>query len=56
MVRKGVAGVSFGALALLVLLPVPARAQGETGTIAGVDRDSTGAVLPGVTVEASSRR
>jgi hypothetical protein len=32
----------------------PARAQGQTGTIAGVVRDASGAVLPGVTVEASS--
>src|SRR6185503_3655990 len=32
----------------------PALAQGQTGTIAGVVRDSSGAVLPGVTVEASS--
>src|SRR5947207_13235898 len=32
----------------------PASAQGQTGTIAGVVRDSSGGVLPGVTVEASS--
>ena len=32
----------------------PAFAQGQTGTIAGVVRDTSGAVLPGVTVEASS--
>jgi len=32
----------------------PARAQGQTGTIAGVVRDASGAVLPGVTIEASS--
>src|SRR6187399_176666 len=31
-----------------------AFAQGQSGTIAGVVRDSSGAVLPGVTVEASS--
>jgi hypothetical protein len=29
-------------------------AQGQTGTIAGVVKDATGAVLPGVTVEAAS--
>src|SRR5262245_2880392 len=34
--------------------PTPARAQALSGTIAGIARDTTGAVLPGVTVEASS--
>lgn len=47
----------FG-LALLVALafvPTAARAQSaSTGAIAGIVRDATGAVLPGVTVEASS--
>jgi len=39
----------------VLLLPVPGSAQsGLSGTIAGVVRDTTGAVLPGVTVEASS--
>ena len=37
-------------LAAVVLFPVVAQAQ----TIAGVVRDASGAVLPGVTVEASS--
>src|SRR5436190_1628356 len=38
-----------------LLLPGLARAQSATsGAIAGVARDATGAVLPGVTVEASS--
>jgi hypothetical protein len=41
------------ALALLVLLPAPTRAQSNSG-IAGVVKDTTGAVLPGVTVEAAS--
>ena len=37
------------------LLPTPARTQTAlSGSIAGVVRDSSGAVLPGVTVEASS--
>src|SRR5262245_50456153 len=37
------------------LVPLTALAQSATtGTIAGVVRDSTGAVLPGVTIEASS--
>ena len=39
---------------LIVLLPRVASGQVVTGTIAGAVRDTTGAVLPGVTVEASS--
>src|SRR5713226_2886111 len=39
----------------VLLLPGPARAQSSTtGAIAGVVKDTTGAVLPGVTVEAAS--
>ena len=38
-------------LALIILIPTGARAQ---AVIAGVVRDTSGAVLPGVTVEASS--
>jgi hypothetical protein len=45
--RAGFFGVAF-----LVFLPVISFAQ--NGAIAGVVRDTTGAVLPGVTVEASS--
>jgi hypothetical protein len=41
------------ALAAVLVLPIEARAQSEAG-IAGVVRDTTGGVLPGVTVEASS--
>src|SRR5258708_29049926 len=41
-------------LLLAALVPASAWAQGQTGTIAGTVRDTTGAVLPGVTVEASS--
>ena len=37
-----------------MLVFVPALTLGQTGGIAGVVRDETGAVLPGVTVEASS--
>src|SRR3954470_3988458 len=43
--------VGLGALLLLVLVPAVAFAQ---ATIAGVVKDASGAVLPGVTVEASS--
>jgi hypothetical protein len=43
--------VAFGVL----LLPSPGSAQSAlSGTIAGVAKDTTGAVLPGVTVEATS--
>jgi hypothetical protein len=46
-------GILMGVfLSSLVLMPRTARAQ--TSGIAGVARDTTGAVLPGVTVEASS--
>ena len=41
------------ALAVLVLLPSTTHAQSNSG-IAGVVKDTTGAVLPGVTVEAAS--
>src|SRR5882757_8887111 len=41
-------------LLLIVLSPVFALAQGQTGTIAGTAKDTTGAILPGVTVEVSS--
>jgi hypothetical protein len=40
-------------LAVVVAFPVAAAAQ-QAGAIAGVVRDTTGAVLPGVTIEASS--
>jgi Carboxypeptidase regulatory-like domain len=38
----------------VLLLPAAAWAQAGSGTIAGVVRDTSGAVLPGVTVEAAS--
>ena len=38
----------------LLLLPATLWAQAATGSIAGVVRDTSGAVLPGVTVEAAS--
>src|SRR4051812_43833848 len=37
-----------------MLLPATAWAQADTGNIAGVVRDTSGAVMPGVTVEAAS--
>src|SRR5438874_9723443 len=43
--------VLVGVLALMLLLPAASYAQ---SAIAGVVKDTTGAVLPGVTVEASS--
>ena len=44
-------GVVVFALGMLVLLPAAAFAQ---ASIAGVVKDASGAVLPGVTVEAAS--
>src|SRR5215475_7767842 len=41
-------------LLLLCLVPSMAQAQGQSGSIAGVARDSSGAILPGVTVEVAS--
>src|SRR2546430_2255649 len=48
--------VALGLLCVpaLLFLPVTAWAQAETGTIAGVVKDTSGAVMPGVTVEAAS--
>ena len=40
--------------AWVMLLLLPATSSAQTAEIAGVVRDSSGAVLPGVTVEASS--
>src|ERR1051325_762299 len=56
MVRNRVVFVGLGAaLCALMLLPVPAAAQqGAASGIAGVARDTSGGVLPGVTVDASS--
>jgi hypothetical protein len=46
-------GLLLAAL-MVALLPGIAVGQGDLGTIAGVVKDSTGGVLPGVTVEVSS--
>jgi len=43
------------ALVVSLLAGMPAAfAQGQTGSIAGVVKDTSGAVMPGVTVEAAS--
>src|SRR5262249_33201503 len=52
MARSNVINVHVAVLTCVLL--VPARAWAQGGGIAGVVRDTTGAVLPGVTVEASS--
>src|SRR5262249_19248326 len=47
--------VGFFAAALVILSRTPAAAQGTSAaSISGLVTDSSGAVLPGVTVEASS--
>ena len=46
--------VVIGFWLLLCLLGGPKNASAQTSGITGVGRDSTGAVLPGVTVEAAS--
>ena len=48
--------VSLGLTALLFTGPTPLFAQSAAGTIAGTARDTTGAVLPGVTVEPRAPR
>src|SRR5437773_7354924 len=50
-VRRGL--LRFGCLAVGLLLFMPAAAHAQSG-IAGVVKDTSGAVLPGVTVEAAS--
>ncbi len=44
----------FATLLAFALLALPAAAQEQTGSITGTVKDSSGAVLPGVTVEARS--
>src|SRR5438445_6778322 len=44
----------LGLIVLFFMMPTSAWAQTGSGIIAGGVRDATGAVLPGVTVEASS--
>ena len=45
--------VSLTVMAGGILIPAAARAQQAPGGIAGVVKDTSGAVLPGVTVEAN---
>ena len=45
---------TFAALVAVLLLALPAAAQEQRGSILGVVKDASGAVLPGVTVEARS--
>ncbi len=45
---------TFAALVAVMLLGLPAAAQEQTGSIVGVVKDASGAVLPGATVEARS--
>jgi len=54
MARKIVVCAMGLALALVAFVPAPLGAQTGSSSIAGVVKDTTGAVLPGVTVEASS--
>ena len=44
----------FAVLALVCVLFAPAMARAQGASIAGVVKDTSGAVLPGVTVEAAS--
>jgi Carboxypeptidase regulatory-like domain len=52
MLRATITGASLVAMTSLFLAPPAARAQGSG--IAGLVRDATGGVIPGVTVEAAS--
>ena len=54
MLFQRAAKLGSAAIVVLVLCSTGAFAQGQSGSIAGVVRDTSGAVLPGVTVEASS--
>lgn len=52
MLRRRVVSEILAVLAFVTLLPSPTYAQ--SGSIAGVVKDTSGAVMPGVTVEAAS--
>src|SRR5262245_552072 len=50
----GIRQARLAGVAVLLCLCVSGRSWAQTGAIAGVIKDTTGAVLPGVTVEAAS--
>ena len=50
---RGTLSFCVGVVAMLLLAPATVRAQSGS-SIAGVVKDATGAVMPGVTVEAAS--
>src|SRR5258706_2266551 len=52
--RRLVTCAIAGACALAILIPSPASAQGDRASIVGLVQDASGAVLPGVSVEAAS--
>ena len=55
MVRTNVVALGLGVIMCGLLIPVAASAQQATASgIAGLVKDTSGAVLPGVTVEAAS--
>ena len=54
MLRTSGGGVGLSLMVCALLLPGAASAQQTTSGIAGVVRDDSGGVLPGVTVEAAS--
>ena len=53
VLMRGFTRLVLLALTCLLIVPAAARAQGSA-SIAGVVRDASGGVLPGVTIEASS--
>src|SRR5262245_10336371 len=53
MRRRTIVALAIASLCLLAITAGPAWAQ-STGSIGGIVRDTTGAVLPGVSVEAAS--
>src|SRR4051812_32310184 len=53
MMQRPLRAAAYAVLMMIAILPVTAAGQ-STGSIAGVARDTSGAVLPGVSVEAAS--
>ncbi len=54
MIKPALRRAGYAVLAVIVILPTTTAAGQSTGSIAGVVRDTSGAVMPGVSVEASS--